>query len=160
MKKYIALLLVLALCLGVFSACGAGSETADPGLDTVVAAIEGVVSTDGMAQMDADYIKNMFNLTTEDYEQCLVMSTNVGTSIDEFGIFKGADETQAAALKTAVEEYLQFRLDSWMPEYLPEEFPKLQGAQLWAEGDYVMYAILSDDAKAAAGEAFTGCFAG
>ena len=68
MKKYIALLLALALCLGVFSACGSGSGTADPGFDTVVAAIEGVVSTDGMAQMDADYIKNMFNLTTEDYE--------------------------------------------------------------------------------------------
>ena len=126
----------------------------------VVAAVEAVVPTDGMTQYDANYIKNVFKLEEGDYADCCVMATNVGTTIDEFGIFKGADETQAAALKTAVEEYLQFRLDSWMPEYLPEEFPKLQGAQLWAEGDYVMYAILSDDAKAAAGEAFTGCFAG
>lgn len=158
MKKYIALLLVLALCLGVFSACGSGSETANPGFDTVVAAIEGVVSTDGMAQMDADYIKNMFNLTTEDYEQCLVMSTNVGTSIDEFGLFKGADSAQAESLRTAVNDYLQLRLDAWMPEYLPEEFPKLQNAQLWTAGNYVFYAILSEDVKTTAGSAFEGCF--
>ena len=126
----------------------------------VVAAVEAVVPTDGMTELDANYLKNVFKLDESQYADCCVMATNVGTTIDEFGIFKGADATQAAALKTAVEEYLQFRLDSWMPEYLPEEFPKLQGAQLWAEGDYVMYAILSDDAKAAAGEAFTGCFAG
>lgn len=62
------------------------------------------------------------------------MSTNVGTSIDEFGIFQGADSSQAAELKSAVEAYLQFRLDSWMPEYLPEEFPKLQSAKLWTRG--------------------------
>ena len=135
MKKYIALLLVLALCLGVFSACGSGSETANPGFDTVVAAIEGVVSTDGMAQMDAD-----------------------GTSIDEFGVFKGADSAQAESLRTAVNDYLQLRLDAWMPEYLPEEFPKLQNAQLWTAGNYVFYAILSEDVKTAAGSAFEGCF--
>lgn len=156
--KFLSALLCAALALGLLAGCG--SEAAQPEMSDVVAAVEAVVPTDGMTQYDANYIKNVFKLEEGDYADCCVMAKNVGTTIDEFGIFKGADATQAAALKTAVEEYLQFRLDSWMPEYLPEEFPKLQGAQLWAEGDYVMYAILSDDAKAAAGEAFTGCFAG
>ncbi len=159
MKKRIALLLVLALCLGTLSACGSDDGAVDPGFDTVAAAIEGAVSTDGMAQADANYIENMFKLTESDYEQCLVMITNVGTTIDEFGVFKGADSTQAEALHTAVQDYLQLRLDSWMPEYLPEEFPKLQNAQVWTEGDYIFYAILSEDAKAAASAAFSGCFA-
>lgn len=156
--KYLSALLCLALALGLLAGCG--SESAQPEMSDVVAAVEAVVPTDGMTQLDASYIKNVFKLEESDYADCLVMSTNVGTTIDEFGIFKGKDSAQAAELKTAVEEYLQFRLDSWMPEYLPEEFPKLQGAQLWADGDYVMYAILSDDAKTAAGDAFTACFAG
>lgn len=159
MKKHIALMLLLALCLGVLSGCGGSDTAVDPGFDNVVSAIEAVVPTDGMAQMDSGYIENMFKLTADDYEQCLVMSTNVGTTIDEFGLFKGADSAQAEALHTAVQDYLQLRLDAWMPEYLPEEFPKLQNAQLWTEGNYVFYAILSEDAKTAAGTAFSGCFA-
>lgn len=150
-------MLCLALALGLLAACG--SEAKQPEMSEVVAAVEGVVPTEGMTQLDANYLKNVFKLDESQYADCLVMTTNVGTTIDEFGIFKGADSAQAAELKTAVEEYLQFRLDSWMPEYLPEEFPKLQGAKLWAEGDYVMYAILSDDAMTAAGDAFTACFA-
>lgn len=159
MKKRIALLLALAMCLCALSACG-GGDTADPGFDKVAAAVEGAVSTDGMAQADEAYIENMFKLTGSDYEQCLVMLTNVGTTIDEFGIFKGADAAQTESLHKAVQDYLQLRLDAWMPEYLPDEFPKLQNAKLWTEGNYVLYAILSEDAKTAVGSAFEGCFNG
>lgn len=156
--KFLSALLCLALALGLLSGCG--SEAAvQPEMSEVVSAVEAVVPTDNMTELDANYLRNVFKLEEDDYADCLVMTTNVGTTIDEFGIFRGADSSQAAELKTAVEEYLQFRLDSWMPEYLPEEFPKLQGAQLWTEGDYVMYAILSDEAKTAAGDAFTACFA-
>lgn len=151
-------MLCAALALGLLAGCG--SEAAQPEMSDVVAAVEAVVPTDGMTQYDANYIKNVFKLEESDYADCCVMATNVGTTIDEFGIFKGADSAQAAELKTAVEEYLQFRLDSWMPEYLPEEFPKLQSAKLWTEGNYVMYAILADDTQAAAGDAFTACFKG
>lgn len=157
MRKRAAMLLLLALCLALLSACGS-ENTVDPGFDSVVSAIEGAVPTDGMAEMDASYIENMFKLTSGDYEQCLVMATNVGTTIDEFGLFNGADEAQTEALSTAVNDYLQLRLDAWMPEYLPDEFPKLQNAKVWTTGNYVFYAILSEDAKTAAGSAFEGCF--
>ena len=150
--------LALALCI-ILSACGS-EAAAEPEMSEVVAAVEAVVPTDNMTKMPGSYLENVFKLTTEQYADCHVMSTNVGTSIDEFGIFKGADEAQAAELKSAVEAYLKFRLDSWMPEYLPEEFPKLQSAKVWTDGNYVMYAILSDDMLAAAGSAFEGCFKG
>lgn len=157
MKRHLALILALALCLTVFSACGQ-SEVPDPGFDKVVSAVEAAVSTDSMAEQDSNYIQNMFKLESSDYAQALVMITNMGTSIDEFGLFKGSDAAQAEALDTAVKDYLQLRLDAWMPEYLPEEFPKLQNAKVWTAGNYVFYAILSEDVKTAAGDAFEGCF--
>ena len=158
MKKLTALALALVLCAGIFSGCGTG-EAAEPDFETVASAVTGAVSTDGMVDMDGGYIENMLKLTTGDYERCDAMVTNVGTSINEFGLFKGADEAQVEALHAAVQDYLQLRLDAWMPEYLPEEFPKLQNAQVWTEGTYVFYAILDEDMKSAAGEAFEGCFA-
>ena len=48
----------------------------------------------------------------------------------------------------------------WLNEYLPEEKPKLEHAEVWSEGNYVMYAILDDDNREAVYKAFTGCFEG
>ena len=83
-------MLCAALALGLLAGCG--SEAAQPEMSEVVAAVEAVVPTDGMTQYDANYIKNVFKLEESDYADCCVMATNVGTTIDEFGIFKGADE--------------------------------------------------------------------
>lgn len=155
MKRTVAILLALTL---IFALAACGEETVEQSMDTVVTAVEAAISTEGMVELDSDYISNMMKLEPEDYEECRVMLTNVGTSIDEYGIFKGTDSTQAAEIKSAVEDYLQLRLDSWMPEYLPDEFPKLQNAKVWSDGNFVMYAILSTEEADAAETAFEDCF--
>ena len=160
MKKRIALLLALAMCLAALAACGTDSGAADPGFEAVAEAVKAAAGTDGMAEQSVDYIANMFKLDSGSYADALVMIANMGTTIDEYGIFHGSDAAQTEALQTAVNDYLQLRLDAWMPEYMPEEFPKLQNAKVWTEGNYVFYAILGEDAKTAVGDAFTGCFAG
>ena len=159
LKKRIALLLALAMCLAALSACGSDGTAANPGLAAAGEPVKAAAGTEGMAEQSADYLANMFKLDSGSYADALVMIANMGTTIDEYGIFHGSDAAQAEALHTAVQDYLQLRLDAWMPEYMPEEFPKLQNAKVWAEGNYVFYAILGEDAKTAAGDAFTGCFA-
>jgi len=77
-----------------------------------------------------------------------------GVNIDEYGVFKAADEKEAASVKAAAEGYLRFRLDTWMREYMPEELPKLENAQVKVCGSYVLYAILDEDAAQAVFDAF------
>lgn len=153
MKKLI-IPIILIVCL----LAGCGAEAVDPGMDTITDTVAAAVGSDGMVDIDEAYVSNMMKLDSSSYAEFVAKRVNVGTSIDEYGIFKGADSDQAAALKTAVQAYLQLRLDSWMSEYLPEELPKLQSAEVWTEGNYVMYAILGDDAKAAARTAFSDAF--
>lgn len=153
MKK---LLLPILLIICLFSACGA--QTVDPGMDKVAQAVGSAISDSNMVVLDSDYVSNMIKLDSSGYAEYVAKRVNVGTSIDEYGIFKGKDSAQAAELKTAVQAYLQFRLDSWMSEYLPEEFPKLQSAEVWTDGDYVIYVILGDESKAAARSAFSDAF--
>ncbi len=157
MKKHLALILALALALTLFAGCGSGA--ADPGFDAAAQAVKSAVDTSSMAEQDGSYIENMIGLPSGSYENALVMVTNMGTAIDEFGLFKAADEGGAEEIHSAIQEYLDRRLTGWMP-YQPEELPKLQNAQIFTEGSYVLYAILGEDAKTAASEAFTGCFAG
>ena len=114
------------MCLAALSACGSDGKAADPGFDAVAEAVKAAAGTEGMAEQSADYIANMFKLDSGSYADALVMIANMGTSIDEYGVFHGSDAAQAEALHTAVQDYLQLRLDAWMPEYMPEEFPKGQ----------------------------------
>ena len=103
MKKLAAISLLIALCLTSLAGCG-NETTTDPGFDKVVAAVEAVVPTDSMAEQDSAYIENMISLPADSYDKALVMVTNVGTAIDEFGVFKGSDETQTDGIKTAVQD--------------------------------------------------------
>ena len=156
MKKTLAIAVLCALALCLISGCGA--EAAEPAFADVSAAIDTAVDTSSMTEADASYLKGMFGLEDGDYRDCRVLITGVGTTIDEIGLFCGRDAAQTAELKSAVTDYLQLRLDSWMPEYYPEEYPKLQNARIYEEGNYVFYAILSDEGRDAALEAFESCF--
>ena len=146
--------MMLIICL--LSACG--TEAADLGIAAVADSVSTAVGIDGMIDIDESYVINMMKLESTAYTEYIAKRVNVGTSIDEYGIFKGADSDQTAELKTAVEAYLQLRLDTWMSEYLPEEFPKLQSSEVWTQGNYVMYVILGDGAKTAARTAFSDAF--
>ncbi len=130
-------------------------------MSEVVAAVEAVVPTDGMIQLDANYLKNVFKLDESQYADCCVMTTNVGTTIDEFGIFQGTDSAQAAELKSRGRGSISSSGSTpGCPSICPRSSRSSRPPSSGAEGDYVMYAILSDDAQTAAGDAFTACFAG
>ena len=160
MKKHIAAILALALCLAALAGCGSQGG-ADPGFDAVAEAVRSAVGTEQMAEQNASFVANRVGVPDGSYENALVMVTNMGTALDEFGLFKAADEASAETIHSALQDYLSRRLesDAALP-YHPEELPKLQNAKIVSEGSYVLYLILSEDVKTAAGEAFTACFAG
>lgn len=157
MKKHVSALLAALLLLTLFAACG--KAAADPGMDAIVSGIDTAIGSDGtMSAVNENYIKGSMKMDVSDYEAYTVKINAKGANIDEYGVFKGKDAAQAKEIKTAVEDYLQMRKDTWVTAYMPEERPKLDAAQIWTDGNYVMYAILSDDAKAAASAAFTASF--
>ena len=158
MKKLsTVLLIILSLCL--LGACG-GDDVKDPGMEAVASAVFGSFDTENLAQTPDAYVESMMQIPNDGYVSRNTVISAVGTSINEYGIFQGKDEAQTAELKAALENYLEYRRELWMDEYLPEEKPKLDGAEVWVEGNYVMYAILNDADREAAHSAFTGCFEG
>lgn len=157
MKK-ISIVICLVLCVCSLAACGKKAEY-EPEMSSLVAAIDTAIGNDGsMVAVDENYIKGSMKMDVSDYAGYTVKINAMGVNIDEYGVFRGSDSAQAKAIKSAVETYLQMRKDTWMTEYMPEEYPKLQDAEVWTEGNYVMYAILGGDAKTAASGAFTAGF--
>lgn len=147
----LALVMVMLLC-----ACGSGKGKDVP-VDDVVAAVDEALGKDeSLVAVDENYIKGYMKMDVADYDGFTVKINAYGANIDEYGVFRAKDSSQAKEIKSAVESYLQLRVDSWMDEYMPEEKPKLTAAEVKTNGNYVMYSILSDADKQAAFGAFDG----
>ena len=147
MKRSICILLCLAalLCLG---ACGK-KETwrTDVPLSTLAEVVEKHLDGGSLAAMQESYLKGAMKLDPAIFSDWLVKINAYGANIDEYGIFKAPDEAGVAAVKQAAEDYLKLRRDTWMEEYMPEEKPKLTQAEVKVCGLYVIYVIVSDDAR-------------
>lgn len=164
MRKTISLVLLAVLCAGLLCACNGGDTHTDtPAIKTDVTVDdlaakvdEAIGAGDNMAARDASYIQGMMDMDVSSYAEYVVKTNAMGTNVDEYGIFKGTDEAQAAEIAQAVDAYLKMRNETWMTEYMPEERPKMEAASYEVCGVYVMYAVLADDAKTAAFDAFTG----
>lgn len=153
-KNTLAAVLAATMMLLLLCACG-GESTKNVAVSDIAAKVdEALGKADSLSAVDSNYVKGYMKLSEDDYAECVVKINAYGQNIDEYGIFKASDSTQAKALKESVEGYLQLRLDSWMDEYMPEEKPKLTSAEVKTDGNYIMYSILSDSDKSAAFSAF------
>ncbi|MBQ4370390.1 MAG: DUF4358 domain-containing protein [Oscillospiraceae bacterium] len=145
-KLFIALTIIFCFALA-FSACGKKDTVIknDVSVDDLVKAVEGKFDSEGLQAMDDSYIAGSLGITDTSKLDGYVVKINVyGTNINEYGIFKAADEASAKALDETVKSYLKMRNETWMKEYMPEEYPKLESAKSEQDGVYVFYTILAD----------------
>lgn len=162
MKRIIALLALLAMVLA-FSACAkapAVTYRSDVGMAELSGAVEAYLDAGSLAQMQESYLTGPMKLDTALFADYVVKINAYGANIDEYGIFKAPDAASVDSVKQAVEGYLQLRRDTWMEEYMPEEKPKLTQAEIRVAGQYVMYAIVSDDARKPVLDAFENALKG
>ena len=153
--KIIALFLCLIMTAAALTACGGGEVRNDVAVSELSAKINSELESGaGLVDAPESYISSSMGFDLSSVSEYVVKINSRGVNIDEYGIFKAEDDSQLQQLQTAVSNYLQFRVDTWMVEYMPEEFPKLQNAETKTIGNYVMYAILSDSDKQAVFSAF------
>ena len=153
MKKFTkAVSLLLALLMLSALLCACGSSAKDVPIEDLIVAVDKAVGLSDVVDPGESYVKGYMKKSADEIGEYAIRKNVMGTSIDEFGIFKAGKMT-AKDLQTMIEGYLKILNDSWM-NYQPEEKPKLDGAEVKVVGDYVMYAILSDADRTAAFGAF------
>ena len=142
------LLAAVALCL-LLCACG---QTKDIPASEVADQICQSLNRSDMADPGEIYVKGYMKKSADEIGDYVIRKNVMGTSIDEFGVFK-AGTMSVDELKTMAADYLQLLQDSWM-NYQPEEKPKLDNAEIKVSGDYVLYCIMDDADRASAMDAF------
>lgn len=151
MKKTIIIALCLVIALSAFAGCGGSSASYrdDVAVDELASAVETAIGGGSMSKAPETYAST-WKLDLSACSEYIMKLNSTGVNIDEYGIFKAKDSGSVSAVKTALENYLKSRRDAWMSEYMPEEYPKLENAEVKAVGSYVMYAILDDAGRSTA----------
>lgn len=142
----------MAVMLLLLCACGApASYRDDVETDAVARAIDDVIP--GLTAMNEAYLKGAMKLDTSLFSEFTVKLSAAGTTIDEYGVFKADSPDSVSMAAKAAEDYILFRKDTWMPEYMPEERPKLDYARVRTMGLYVVYVISGEAERDAAMDA-------
>lgn len=156
--------LIMTVCVLLLSACGEGgsgngTETEEKKEPVTLSAVFDAVSAavpdaDKLTDAQASYLSGFLKASPEDFAGYKIVTQSISTSIDEIGIFEAKSKDDIKKIEEMIDTFFSFRVSIWDPKYLPEEYPKLEDAERVTSGNYVMYVILSDDARAAAITAF------
>ena len=158
--KTVSAALCAAALLLLLSACGGAKVRDDVPVSGLSSAVDSAIGNEGdLVAAPESYLSSLMELDFSSLPEYVVKINSRGVNIDEYGIFKAAEGQKVSDLEATVKGYLQNRIDIWMPEYMPEELPKLENAEVKTVGNYVMYMILSDSQKAAAGATFESSLA-
>ncbi len=119
-----------------------------------------ISDTEGLVAVPESYVTNIMKIDLALFTEYAVFKQATGETIDEYGIFKVAAPDNADTAVKAVTDYVTVTQNTSMVEdYMPEEAPKLAGAEVKVMGEYVIYCILSEDTKAAVFEAIESVLA-
>lgn len=158
MKKLYSII-ALALLLCMLCACGQKSAK-EPDMQTVSDKVGAAIDASELSEIPDEYVESIMGIAADGYASRSAYISAVGTNINEYGIFLAKDSQQADELEAALDKYIEYRKSVWMDEYLPDEKPKLDNAEVWKQGSFVMYAILGDSDRSAVKQAFQSCFEG
>ena len=154
-------LLFSAFAMAACSGDGAGEETRDPNkapatVESIYAAVTAVVpNADKLTDAQESQLGSFFNgAKPEDFASYKRVLQSMSTSVDEIGIFEAKSAEDVKKIETMIDDFFAFYLSLWNDDYLAEEKPKLENAERITSGNFVMYVILDDDARAAAITAF------
>ena len=147
MKRILLALTVLSLLLSS-SACKKNNYRDDLSVNVLSGiAIASLGDTD-YSTADDGFLDDYFQ--TPDYvKESIICFATEGNNLNEFGIYRVPDGN-AAQMKDLLEKYLTDSYEknqSWYDSYIPEETPKLRDAEVKVFGNYVVYAIFSQEGR-------------
>ena len=157
MKK-ITLITTLLLCLMMtLNACSSYHDDVD--VNDLTSEILNSVSTQGgYTAMDELFLSLEFanpSLIESDVSEWMICASNSQSTVDEFGIFHVKEGGDVEAVKAEVWDYVQatqVKLEVFLDMYEPAEKTKLENAQVFVFGNYVVFTMLTEaDTTAATG---------
>lgn len=92
---------------------------------------------------DMETVAMLYNLDVTDIQACIVRCST-GATAEEMALFQATDEAAALRIETAMAARVETQKTAF-ENYVPEEIPKLEQAQILRSGVYVAYVTATDN---------------
>lgn len=149
MKKTAFLLLAACLFIAAFAGCGKKAEAKDPDLAAMAADLKDNGGfSDILSPIEAGVAAKLYGVDAATISDSRVYCSTKATT-EEIGLFKCTDEAAAGKLLASAKARVESQRTIYS-SYAPGEMPKLDDAIVKQSGDYVVYVVTADSAKAQA----------
>lgn len=156
MKRLIALAAAVCLCFAA-SACGSkgGASGKEPEASAVVEAVSSKLAfKDNMTMLEEAQFTNFYRIDMEKVaDQAMYAASRA--SAEEVTVIRMKDAKDVQLAKDAIEEHLEDQRIAF-ENYIPEEMAKIEAAQVYTQGAYVMLVVA--DSTEGAEDAFKAQF--
>lgn len=141
MKKFISVIICLAICICCFASC---AKTQTPPLTEVYASLQKVTNMPEMAVMPDVLIETLFGFNLADFEEYVFAeAADPSVNADAIILIKLADGADLNATCETLDGYLRSVADNTQ-SYSPENYAKTKGNAVCVLGDYVYLIITSE----------------
>jgi len=139
--KIICIILIASLNI---TSC-AEKINSDISVRDIADAMNNVISNyDKLSSADDDYIYGMLNIDAGMLDEYVLLLQTSGTEVDQFGIFKITDKDNRDTTVKALKDYIKKLQDNQADfNYLPAETVKLEAAEVYSRGSFIVYTIMS-----------------
>ncbi|BDF68891.1 hypothetical protein CE91St43_28630 [Oscillospiraceae bacterium] len=141
MKKLLAGITSLALCLSLTACGGDGKKAFDPSADAETLLNSGAFS-EALTEIDQDTACLLYGIDASTVTACAVYGST-GATAEELAIFTLKDSDAAGTALSALQLRVEDRTEA-LASYLPNEITKLQSAVTEARGSSVLLVIAAD----------------
>ncbi len=147
MKKFMSVVICLAICICCFASC-AKTEKKVQSLTEIYAGLEGVENMPEMAIMPDALIETLFGFNLADFEEYVFAeAADPAVNADAIILIKLADGADLNATCETLDSYLNSVKENTQ-SYSPENYAKTKGNAVCVLGDYVYLIITSEYHKA------------
>ncbi len=157
MKRKIAVVLLAAmLVITGFTACSGGNgQSSQQAKDIDIAAVSEQIRSecsfrDELLELSMDVLDNQYKVgdLKDSIEQMSVYVSSSGMRVDELAIFKMKTADDASKMKDVFEDRKESLVKKF-EDYVPDEVPQIDKSEMVISGQYAMFVISEDHAKAA-----------
>lgn len=135
MKKLIIILLSAVMLLS-FAACGGGTATKQADLTKVMADMKAKLTNTEMMDLSKEDLMPNYGIDANDVKQFAAYVDSTGIKGDEIIFLEGKDADAAKRIKEKLDaRYKQKEVE--MKDYLPEEYAMLKKCTVNQDGNYV-----------------------
>jgi Domain of unknown function (DUF4358) len=141
MKRFLSVLLMFAIGMGMLAGCSSdGGTTEELSAAEVGERIQQTVSFQDMKQGDLEKLQKLYQIEAEKVENFILYTASSNVKADELAVIKVKDASDTENVKEKIQQRIEAQTIK-LKDYRPEEYFLVEKHVLKTKGQFVLFAV-------------------